>query len=215
MLRYADYMRQRTNKAGAPAKPYHHGDLRSALLAAAELELEEKGTEAFSLRGVAKRAGVSHAAPSHHFEDVGGLLTALTAIGYERFVARMEMREKKAGDDPQARLVAAGLGYIDFAAANPALFRLMFGSKRPDFQDPALAEASGKAFTHLVQAVAGKTRTDPHKDETAMRDVMAAWAIAHGVADLLIAGRLKFLQRLPQTKREAMIAQIIDQALSA
>ncbi|MEI5579289.1 helix-turn-helix domain-containing protein, partial [Streptomyces brasiliscabiei] len=68
-------------------QPYHHGDLRRALLVAAEHELEEKGIEGFSLRGVAKRAGVSHAAPLHHFKDTRALLTALAGVGFERFLA--------------------------------------------------------------------------------------------------------------------------------
>ncbi|MEO0497745.1 MAG: helix-turn-helix domain-containing protein, partial [Pseudomonadota bacterium] len=64
--------------------PYHHGDLREALLTAAEVELTDRGIEGLSLRGVAKRAGVSHAAPAHHFGDKAGLLTALTTIGFQR-----------------------------------------------------------------------------------------------------------------------------------
>ncbi|MCU0912422.1 MAG: TetR/AcrR family transcriptional regulator, partial [Rhodobacteraceae bacterium] len=99
-------------------RPYHHGDLRAALLAAAEAELEARGIEAFSLRSVAKRAGVSHAAPAHHFGDAGGLLTALAAQGFRRFVANQAAHEDRAGADPAARLVESGLGYIAFAGAN-------------------------------------------------------------------------------------------------
>ncbi len=109
-------------------KPYHHGDLRAALLAAGEAELTEKGVEGFSLRAVAKRAGVSHAAPAHHFGDVGGLLTALAAEGFRRFQATLDAREAGIGD-PRERAVAAGLGYMEFAMARPALFRLVFAGR--------------------------------------------------------------------------------------
>src|SRR5262245_45102253 len=88
------------------AQPYHHGNLRAALLEAAEAELEAEGIEGFSLRGVAKRAGVSHAAPAHHFGDASGLLTGLAAEGYRRFVAA----QKNASSDGMSQLVAAGLG---------------------------------------------------------------------------------------------------------
>ena len=101
-------------------RSYHHGDLRAALLAAAEVELTEKGVEAFSLRSVAKRAGVSHAAPAHHFGDARGLLTALAVEGFRRFLATQHRREALAAPDPRAQLVAAGLGYVDFALAYPA-----------------------------------------------------------------------------------------------
>src|SRR5215470_19725877 len=121
------------------AQPYHHGNLRAALLDAAEAELDAQGIEGFSLRGVAKRAGVSHAAPAHHFRDVNGLLTGLAAEGYKRFVAAQEARQKTAPADGMSQLVASGMGYIDFALARPALFRLMFSSDRPDHEAPELS----------------------------------------------------------------------------
>ena len=75
---------------------YHHGDLAAALLVAGEAELVDKGIESFSLRGVAKRAGVSHAAPAHHFGDANGLLNAIAARGFERFVARQQDFRRRA-----------------------------------------------------------------------------------------------------------------------
>ena len=95
----------------APHKmPYHHGDLATALLAAAEAELTEKGVEAFSLRQVAKRAGVSHAAPAHHFGDANGVLTALAAHGFAEFLATQHAFEARALKTPRDQLIAAGLG---------------------------------------------------------------------------------------------------------
>ena len=185
-----------------PKRGYHHGDLRSALLAAAEQELAEHGVEGFSLRQVARRAGVSHAAPAHHFGDAQGLLTALAADGFHRFLAAQGAREALADPTPRAQLVAAGLGYIDFAMDRPALFRLLFGSDRPDFTDPALDAAAGAAYRHLHDQV-----SDVGGDEVAAASV---WAMAHGLADLLSNGRLKSILALPAAAREQVLAAMLE-----
>jgi AcrR family transcriptional regulator len=186
-------------------RPYHHGDLRAALLRAAEDEIAAHGVEGFALRAVARRAGVSHAAPAHHFGDADGLLTALAAEGFRRFVASQQAREAQAADDPRSRLLATGLGYVDFALARPALFRLIFGSDRPRHDDPDLGAASGAAYDHLIvrTAAAGGDATD----------AAAIWAITHGLADLIIAGRLKGIAHLAPAEREAMLVALMSRAL--
>jgi|TARA_R110002049_G_scaffold10175_4_gene50709 AcrR family transcriptional regulator len=194
---------------------YHHGDLRRALLSAAEEELSEKGVEAFSLRGVAKRAGVSHGAPAHHFEDARGLLTELAAQGYQRFIDAQELRQGSSPKNAEAQLAASGLGYIDFATENPALFRLMFSSERPDKSAAVLAKAADSAFDKLVTDIEHIAQTDPHGDQPAMTDVMAAWAIAHGLADLLIGdrlGRISFLAGMSPEQRDGVLSEIILRA---
>lgn len=191
------------------AQDYHHGALRAALLTAGEAELTERGVEGFSLRGAAARAGVSHAAPAHHFGDADGLLTALAAEGFARFAAAMRRRQAEAAADGRAPIDAAGLGYVDFACANPALFRLMFSSSRPDFEDPALAAAAEAAFGLLVQGVAGARGADPWGDPDGPVDVAAAWALAHGVADLLLSGRLPFLKVDLQADADATVLAIL------
>jgi AcrR family transcriptional regulator len=195
-------------------RPYHHGDLRAALLAAAEAELTARGVEQFSLRGVAKRAGVSHAAPAHHFGDANGLLTALAAEGFTRFVATQRAHEAAAPPGQPDRLVAAGLGYIAFATAHPALFRLMFASQRPDFAAPALQEAARAAYQHLLDHIAELTGVpDPRESPAALTDATAAWAIVHGLADLLQTGRAGFLLSLPDAERTPVLAAIIRRCL--
>lgn len=199
-----------------PPKPlYHHGDLKRSLLEAAEAELSEKGIETFSLRAVAKRAGVSHSAPAHHFGDATGLLTELAALGYQRFIETQKTFQRRAAQTPEARLVASGLGYVEFAQQNPALFRLIFSSERPDRSAPMLSEQADAAFEHLVDDVRHISKTDPHTDPLAMTDVMAAWAIAHGLADLMIAGRWKripFLADFTPAQRDVVFADIILRA---
>lgn len=188
------------------ARPYHHGDLRAALLAAAEAELAERGIEGFSLRSVAKRAGVSHAAPAHHFGDVQGLLTALAAEGFRQFLAAQAAREAVAERDPASQLVAAGLGYVDFALARPTLFRLMWQSGRPDFDTADLGQAARAAYQHLVdQVMAAGGRSTAEE--------AAVWALAHGLADLLAAGRLHAVRTLPPEARDRMLADIIRRVL--
>lgn len=193
---------------------YHHGDLRRALLAAAEAELAERGVEAFSLRRVAKRAGVSHAAPAHHFGDVRGLLTALAADGFERLVAMQSAREAEAEGDAESRLVALGLGYVDFAEAHPALFRLMFASGRPDHADARLCAAGTAAYARLVDGVAARVRAAGREAPSAV-DVLAAWSAAHGLADLLVSGRGGAVARLPPQERQAAIAEVLRRATGA
>jgi AcrR family transcriptional regulator len=185
-------------------KPYHHGDLRSALLAAAETELERRGVESFSLRAVAKRAGVSHAAPAHHFGDVGGLLTALAAEGYRQFQSTLEASETGA-TDARDRAVRAGLGYLDFAMTRPALFRLIFSSERPDFGNEELSVASDAAYRHLVWLVG--------EQGGSVVDVAALWAMSHGIADLAAGRRLKTIAAMDEAARLAVIRDLLARAL--
>jgi AcrR family transcriptional regulator len=186
---------------------YHHGDLRQALLRAGEEELSERGIEGFSLRGVARRAGVSHAAPAHHFQDAGGLLTALAAEGFRRLLQRQHLRQKKAETDPISQLVASGLGYIDFALGSPALFRLVFSSGRPEHSSTELSQAANAAFDQLEQDV---TRLFAGNGGAPARtDVLEVWAFTHGLADLLNGGRMKFICDMRKTERDATVAAML------
>ncbi len=119
-------------KPGPRASSYHHGDLRESLLAAAETLLEEGGVPALTLRAVARAAGVSHAAPAHHFGDLTGLLSELAAVGFMRLGAAFDAAMDGAGSAPSARLTAMGKAYVAFARAYPGLFVLMFRSERLD-----------------------------------------------------------------------------------
>lgn len=190
---------------------YHHGDLRAALLRAAGEELTAAGVEGFSLRQVARRAGVSHAAPAHHFGDVTGLLTALAAEAFRRLLGYQTAREAGA-EGARARLIAAGLGYVDFAMAEPAMFRLMFASKKPDFASEDLASAAGAAYGHLVERVtAAGGQAAPDKTPTA--DTAAVWAAAHGIAELIQAPPMDALARMTPEERDAILTAVFERAL--
>ncbi|MBX9465929.1 MAG: TetR/AcrR family transcriptional regulator [Aquamicrobium sp.] len=200
--------------SGPHRQGYHHGDLRRALLEAAEVELAEKGPEGFTLRGCAKRAGVSHAAPAHHFGDVAGLLSALAAEGFERFLKTTSARMDTADpDDARARLVAMGLGYIEFARANPALFTLMFSSRKADFQEERLQRAATASFEQLVAGVGAVAGVDPLTTRQGRRQLAATWAIVHGLSHLLLSQRMKFLQDQSSEEMNKDLAAIVSRVL--
>jgi AcrR family transcriptional regulator len=179
--------------AAQPKTGYHHGDLRNALLAAAEVVLAERGVEGFTLRECARRAGVSHAAPAHHFGDVTGLLTAVAVLGFETLT--QFMRQARAGiEDPVARLRAIGRGYVAFAREYPERFRLAFGRHRLNPEDPALQAAGREAFAELETTIRLIARAG---DEPLSGDLLAAlmhaWSVVHGYAHLLLAGQFDFV----------------------
>lgn len=196
---------------GGGKRSYHHGDLRQALLQAAEEELKEKGIEGFTLRGCARRAGVSHAAPAHHFRDADALLTALAAQAYSRLIAAMNARRAKAAESPASQLVALGLGYIDFATGEPALFKLMFSSDRPDFSDPELSEPATAAYKALVEAVCAAKGSD--NEEAAAPDIAAAWAMVHGIAELVNSGQLRMLSASEPANRQEAYRALLTRVL--
>lgn len=164
-------------------KKYHHGNLREALLEAAEIELKQNGLAKFSLRGVAKRAEVSHAAPAHHFGDVNGLLSSLAAISFERFgIAMQEASEAK--KDPKDKLVAIGMAYISYATNNPHMFELQFSNRGIDLSEVIVGEVSAKSYKILEDHVSAVLALSDKTLEDAPEAPPAFWAMAHGLAVL-------------------------------
>ena len=193
---------------------YHHGDLRAALLAAGEAELAEKGVTGFTLRGTAKRAGVSHAAPAHHFRDANALLTALAAKGFAGLEAMMRAVQAKAPPDAQAQLVASGIGYFRFGMENPALLQLMFGSEQLKASDPDLQASGARAFGVLVADISRCVGAPALENETGRRQVATAWSIVHGFTKLAATGQLHFLCSTDSAALEHQLAAIIAGALT-
>ncbi|MCP2335507.1 TetR/AcrR family transcriptional regulator [Actinomadura rupiterrae] len=153
---------------------YHHGNLRRAVMDAAVAAIEESGPSGWSLRELARRAGVSHAAPAHHFGDKTGLLTAIAAEGFDLLSDALT----RAGDD----LLDLGVAYVRFATRHRAYFEVMFRPElyRPD--DPDLAAARTRSGALLDRAV-DRLSPDPES-------ALAAWSIAHGFAGLWLSGAL-------------------------
>lgn len=157
---------------------YHHGNLRRAIVDAALEAIVESGAAGWSLRELARRAGVSHAAPAHHFGDKTGVLTAIAAEGFERFADALE----RAGDD----FYEVGAAYVRFAVDHQAYFTVMF---RPDLyraDDPGVRAASERANQILLR---GAGTLAPAGSDTRTAGI-AAWSIAHGFAQLWLSGAL-------------------------
>jgi len=168
------------------AKSYHHGDLYEQLLSAGEQALAEMPVEKVSLREIARRAGVSHAAPKHHFPTLGHLLGEIATRGYRRFVAALDDAANSATPQtPEARLMAMGRAYINFAKENAAAFQLMFGQREPVVMTPHLIEASYSAWSQLVQSVTAVV--GPARAQAAALHV---WSSVHGISMLKLAGRV-------------------------
>ena len=164
--------------------PYHHGDLRDALIQAAQEILEADGIAVLSLRAVARRAGVSPAAPYHHFPDKQALLDAVAERGFDALTAAMTTRMGKVSGGA-ARLDASGIGYVAFAVANPALFGLMFSTlgQHPP-AGTSLDVARQRAYAVLQDAVAACSPSGKAGADECLR----LWAVVHGIAKLVLEG---------------------------
>ncbi|MFJ3774008.1 TetR/AcrR family transcriptional regulator [Streptomyces sp. NPDC090075] len=171
------------------SRPYHHGDLRSALLASAERTLREKGAAALSLRELARDIGVSHAAPGRHFKDKQALLDALALGGYDRL-----NRALVAADLPDAplepRLTGLARAYLTFAVDNPELLELMFARKHAPDIDTQLADAADLSLGSFVRLTAEAQRRGEIVEGDPEHLTLAAAAGIHGLASLIAADAL-------------------------
>jgi AcrR family transcriptional regulator len=186
----------------AEDSPYHHGALRDALLKAAETVLERDGLAGLTLRAVAREAGVSHAAPTHHFGDLTGLVSELAAIGFRQFNAAMVAAGAAGGSTPMEKALARAKAYVAYAQAHPGMYGLMFRNERLDMKRPSLHEAAEASFAGLAGAI-GASRHEQISEQSLSLDQAAAiaraWSLVHGFTMLLLDGRLgDILRRLPK-----------------
>lgn len=194
---------------------YHHGDLRQAMIEAAEAVLAEKGVGGFTLRECARRAGVSPAAPAHHFGNLAGLLTVVATLGFDDLSDAMERAADKASQAGESRLAAIARAYLSVALARPGRFRVVFGQRGLDWDAPDFKRAASRAFGVLVAetrahlaggqaAPAAPLVTPP--DAAGAPDLPAilfVWSVTHGFSTLLIDGQLDFLAG--EAGRDAML----------
>jgi AcrR family transcriptional regulator len=171
----------------AARRPYHHGDLKNALVLAGIDILETDGLPALSLRAIAARVGVSHTAPKNHFGSLRGLLTAIATEGFCRHAAFMQAGVSDLSE-PQARLHAAMEGYVRFASDHPALFSLMFSKEHCEMTDPALRMASAESYAVLAGIARGLDWDKADAPNAQRRTELLLWSIVHGYAELSIAG---------------------------
>ena len=171
-------------------RPYHHGNLRTTLLAEAERTLRDDGLEALSLRDLARQAGVSHGAPRRHFADRQALLDALAEAGFARLDDEMCKAIDGAGQDYEARLRAVAAGYVRFATRDAALLELMFGAKNAKPPDALLAAAERvfSAFGDLIDT-GQQAGVLPPGDPERLRLLLVA--TLQGIAALVTSGRVQ------------------------
>jgi len=190
-------------------RPYHHGDLRRTLLDTTAEMVAAVGPSSWSLREVARRAGVSHAAPAHHFGDRSGLLLALATEGFELLCDELETTDAATEGRPAAdRHIQQGLAYVRFATANRGHFAVMF---RTDLfeRDAAWIAVASRAFELLRASAARLCEATGRND---LDDLIAAsWGLVHGLADLANSGNLGPLgKRGPIGVAEAALHAVID-----
>jgi AcrR family transcriptional regulator len=177
--------------AVADIRPYHHGDLRRALVDAAARILEREGPSALSLRAVAREAGVSPAAPYHHFKDKGDLLDAVAHVGWEALdLALTDAKEQS--KDLRELMTELGVAYVRFAQLRPALYRVMYDCSRDkDSLPEGMQDKEGGAYCTVrdtFRKVAGPEAPDLDIELA----TIAAWCAAHGLAEM--SGFLQFAQ---------------------
>lgn len=174
-------------------KAYHHGNLREALIAGAKDILDASGVEALSLRKVAQQTGVSPTALYSHFKDKRELLAMLATDGFESLTKRMEQEAMQSSSQPTGngpQLAGLARGYVLFAIENRALFQLMFGREIGDLLEfPQLVQGGSRAYAMMAESVARalQERAIPEKEEIA---ATAAWSTVHGLAMLILDGRV-------------------------
>ncbi|RZB18754.1 TetR/AcrR family transcriptional regulator [Streptomyces sp. F001] len=170
----------------AASRPYHHGDLRSALLASAERTLREKGVAALSLRELAREAGVSHAAPGRHFKDKQALLNALALTGYDRLAQTLDT-----ADDPalplQPRLTALARAYLAFSVDNAALLELMYARKHEPDATERMAAAIDRTIGSLERVLADAQKRGEIVEGDPEHLTLVTGAALHGLASMTAA----------------------------
>jgi AcrR family transcriptional regulator len=167
----------------AAATRYHHGDLRRALMEAAVDTVATTGAATLSLRGLAAAAGVSHAAPVHHFGDKAGLFTAVATEGFDLLADELVAVWEETGD-----FLEVGVRYVHFALSHPGHFEVMFRPDLSNADEPGLERSKMRAFAMLHDPLAAMQPS--HDDEKLEAATLASWSIVHGLATLVLSGNL-------------------------
>jgi AcrR family transcriptional regulator len=173
---------------GVSERPYHHGNLRTALLSQAERTLREQGVDQLSLRELARQVGVSHGAPRRHFPERQALLDALAESGFERLGAELRRALEGAGEDFETRLRATAVAYVRFATRDAALLELMFAGKHREQQSGALHDAAERAFSIMLEVIEQGQSEGILEPGDPERVGLVLFATIQGIAALVTAG---------------------------
>jgi AcrR family transcriptional regulator len=186
--------------SGVPKQPYHHGNLREALIRAAAELVSERGLEGASLREVARRAGVSHGAPYHHFKSKERLLAALADEGFDDLDRALARAQARADSDPRAQLEALGVAYVRFAVEQPEMFRAMF---RASAKEPSAEGPFGRLLGAVTACLAGSSPTAADS----LRAALFGWCTIHGLTALWLDGPIR-REHGPQRDVEELSAYV-------
>jgi AcrR family transcriptional regulator len=193
-----------TREAGQRGRPYHHGNLRRALLDQALATIRTEGVSAVTLRGIGTRLGVSRTALYRHFADKGALLAAVATEGF-RTLRRQLVQAWEEGGRDRAAFEAMGVAYMRFAIVNPSHYRVMFGSfVDPKHPETELATEAAGAFQALVDALAALQRHAVVRGDDTLLMARFVWSVVHGVAMLAIDARLREPRDVEQLMKYAL-----------
>ena len=170
----------------ADQRPYHHGNLRTALLEQAQVTVRERGVEELSLRDLARQIGVSHGAPRRHFADRQALLDALAQAGFERLGSELRAAVQRAGEGFEDRLRATAAAYIRFATDDADLLELMFAGKHRD-PTGTLSEAAERAFAVMLELITQGQANGVLQQGDPERVGLVLFATIQGIAALVTA----------------------------
>jgi AcrR family transcriptional regulator len=186
-----------------PARPYHHGNLRRALLDEALATIRAEGVHALTLREIGARVGVSRTALYRHFADKRALLTAVATEGFRALREQLVAAWEEGGRGPAA-FHAMGQAYIRFAVANPPHYSVMFGGFVDPAREPELAAEAGGAFQALVDALSTLKRDRAVRGDDTVLMAKFVWSVVHGVAMLAIDGQLREPDAVEQLAQYAL-----------
>jgi AcrR family transcriptional regulator len=193
------------------ALPYHHGDLRAALIRAALEAFEQGGSDGVSLRGLAETVGVSRSAPYSHFRSKRELMAAIAEVGFERFLAEMERVDESA--NARERFLAIGAGYLRFALENPGLFKLMFSAELATLKGVGdLESKSARAFEVFQQGLNAFLAQGGGVGTASPAMQTLAWSSVHGLAFLLLEKRLPVRAEQPMALTREVTSLFTDMA---
>jgi AcrR family transcriptional regulator len=174
-----------------PVRKYHHGDLKNALIQAGIEILSEQGLQALSLRKVALRAGVSHAAPYAHFTDKQALIAAISTEGYRQLYDCLAAAVEQYRTDPLRQLIEAAWAYVQFALREPAHFKItLSGMVEKEQEYPAFVEMTQKAFRLVVEVAEACQQAGILKPGPAEQMAVSVWSTVHGFASLILEGQI-------------------------
>ena len=193
-------------------KRFHHGDLREALIAATRDLLIEHGPDGFTLADACRRAGVTTAAPYKHFRDKQEILEEIVARGFEELTAANAKAVAEGGPGTVAGITAMGISYLDFAVAQPAVFRLMFGHKSKIRKVKHVDESGNRCLKSVIEQVAAYSRKHGHTAD-AEKIAIRLWTFVHGASSLELDG--DYERVAPGLNVHDLIADVTPKLLGA